>query len=612
MKPWEKYSEPKAAMPWEKYAEPQLDIAIEPTEQPIGQLPIDTVQPADVTTSQPSPEQFNPQAIETEGDIGLGVLAGAARFPLGVAYLGNEAFNALTDNDKNIVESFIKDNEAFIKEKNVGGPALVGEILGATGLGSIVTKGILKVGLAEGAIETTAGFGADRTPGEIATGALLAFTAGAGGTALINKLTTIDGKSQAAKYMQDLNQGRMTEEEFGKVIKGIPTDEQAIILAEGNQLYSQYFKGAIDKGDITAAQLGKRLEMRKNVIDQFAADDIKMAEASKQFGDMRKMIDTEAPASYTTTGIKDNIAALDTIYKTDPTPVGTTIRNLVLDVGDDMSISTALDLRENINAILRKPSISKNAKGNLINIKGNLDSFIDVSLKDRPDLIQIKDEAISNYREVVNDFQLGELIKKNTKNDFAVNWEGLRKDVKKNKLSSSNIDYAKPILKDFENRFINDKKLANLIVPSGAGQQNLLSLISKVYSGIIDVGHRLTRTDRAHGLVIQNEIRKSIGNKNNKHYNDFINDLMQNPKIPQEAKDSIQPIVDEIKLIEYKPDAKSTGDVNVQPISNIYQEPIIPTEEIIPTVEELKQIGYNRQAKVTGDINVKPIINILP
>lgn len=556
MKPWEKYSEPQAAMPWEKYAEPQLDITIEPTDQPIGQPQLDTVQPTDVTTSQPSPEQFNPQAIETEGDIGLGVLAGAARFPLGVAYLGNEAFNALTDNDKNIVESFIKDNEAFIKEKNVGGPALVGEILGATGLGSIVTKGVLKVGLAEGAIETAAGFGADRTSGEIAAGALLAFTAGAGGTALIQILNRANPRSLAAKYMEDLNQGRVSGEEFGELMKTIPKNEQSIILGEGNVLFKEYFKGAVDKGDMIAAQFGKRLEMRTNVIKQFAASDEEMAIASKQFGDMRKLIEEQAPASFITESIKKNIEGLDYIYKTDPTPLGTAIRNILIDVGDEMTISTAMDLRENINSMIRKSTISKNAKGNLTNIKGSLDSFINVSLKDRPDLIQIKDEAIKNYSQVVNDFQLGELIKKNTKNNFSIDWEGLRKDVSKNKIHSINIDYAKPILKDFEKRFINDKALAEVIIPSGAGQENILSLISKVYSGVIDIGHRILRTDRAHGLVIQNEIRKSIGNKNNKHYNDFINDLMQNPKIPQEAKDSIQPIVDEIKLIEYKPSTK--------------------------------------------------------
>lgn len=508
---------------------------------------------ADLTPDMLTGEEAATKFTEDISGAVEGTARGAARFPLGVAYLGNEALDAMDIADKNYVEDYIKTNEEAIKNSGLSGNALLGEILGGFGLSSIVTKGILKVGLAEAGIETAAGFGADRTAGEIATGTALAFVGGAAGTALINKLNEAYPKSIAAKYMQDLDQGRLTEEEFGQLIKGVPKDEQAIILAEGNQLYQKYFKGAIDKDDRVAAQLGKRLEARKNIVDQFSASEEQMNQASKQFGDMRKTIESELPDTFMTTGLSKNIEALDTIYKTDPTPLGTTIRNIVADVGDEMSVSTALDLRENINAILRKPKISKNAQGNLQNIKANLDSFIDTSMKDRPDLIKLKDETIGNYRQVVNDYQLGELIKKNTKNDFAVDWEKLRRDVKKHKLSSTNVDYAKPILKDFERRFINDKKMANLIVPPGAGQQNLLSLISKVYSGIIDVGHRVLRTDRAHGLVIQEEIRKSISNPKNKHYDDFIADLMNNPNIPKEAKDKVQPVVDEIKLIEYKP-----------------------------------------------------------
>lgn len=353
--------------------------------------------------------------------------------------------------------------------------------------------------------------------------------------------------SQAARYMQDLaTQGKMTDEKFLELIKDIPEDEQAILLAEGNPLFMKYFKGAIDSSDMTAAKLSARLEMRKGVIDQFTASEEQMNAAIKNFGNMRKTVAAESPASFTTGNIKNNIEALDKIYKTDATAIGTDIRNILLDVGDEMNIDKALDLRENINAMLRKPGLSKNAQGNLENIKNSLDSFIGVSLKDRPDLVKLVDDTLFDYRQVVNDYQLGQLVKKHSKGTPAVDWEKLRVDAKKNKLNSTNIEYAKPILKDFETRFVNDPKLRALAIPSGAGQQNLLSLISRVYSGIIDVGHRILHTDRAHGLVIQNEIRKSINNKNNKYYIDFINDLMDNPKIPQGAKDQVKSKVDEL------------------------------------------------------------------
>lgn len=347
-------------------------------------------------------------------------------------------------------------------------------------------------------------------------------------------------QSRGAKYMDALNKGRITKEEFASSIEEIPTNEQAILLAEGNKLYKEYFKGAINKHDMAAADLGRRLELRKGVIDTFSANKDEMNIASEAFSSMRKELKAQVPDTFTTSGIKDNVSALDKIYSTDATPLGTTIRSILVDIGDEMDIDTALDIRENINAMIRKSSVSKNAKGNLGNIKDNIDSFISVALRDRPDLLQMKDIAIDSYRETINNFQFGELIKKNTKNDYAVNWRGLRTDVKKNKLSSSKLDYAKPILQDFEKRFVNDKSLGNLIVPSGAGKSNLLSLVSDVYSGIIDIGHRALRTDRAHGLVIQDEIRKSVTNKNNIKYEDFINDILTNKKIPEDIKSNLK------------------------------------------------------------------------
>lgn len=504
-------------------------------------------------------------------DTNKGMAATAANLGLGAAYFAEGTYNLLTSSESKKVDGWIAENKKYIEDNNLEGETLIAEMALMGGLSSLAwklgVKSAARVGLVDAAAEVTIGTGAGRSKEGIVTGAAFAFVGGAAGAALINKLNKVNPKSQAAGYMQDLQKGVITEKEFGVLIKDVPKDEQALILAESDVLYKNYFKGAIDKSDITAANLRKRVSMRRDVMKKYTASKAQLSEASKEFGAMRQLIDEQAPSSFVTTRVKNNLDALEKIYKTDPTPLGTTIRNITLDVGEEMKVGTALDLRENINSLLTKPKVSNNAKGNLLNVKKNLDAFIDVALKDRPDLIEIKDVAIGKYKQTINDYNLGELLEKHTKNDFAVDWKALRKDVKKNKLKSDNLDYAMPVLKDFEKRFANDKRLGNLMIPSGSTSQSVLSLLSEIYGGIIDAGHMLLKTDRAHGLIIQKEIRKAINNPSNTHYNDFIDELMENTKIPQKAKDSVQPLVQEIKQIEYNPLAKATGDVNVNPLT---------------------------------------------
>ena len=110
-----------------------------------------------------------------------GMAAGAARFPLGVAYLGEQVWNTLPGADATKVEEWIKENEQYIKDNQLEGDALMGEI--ATSIaGGIVTGGIksvTKLAATEAAIEGTISKGTGESNIEAGERALIAgaFTA---------------------------------------------------------------------------------------------------------------------------------------------------------------------------------------------------------------------------------------------------------------------------------------------------------------------------------------------------------------------------------------------------------------------------------------------------
>lgn len=392
----------------------------------------------------------------------------------------------------------------------------------------------------------TLGEGKGYTEASIVTAASM-LVGTAGKLIIDNLITNPNLTSTTTKLMLDLNQGRISEKEFAKMMEGVPESDRVLVFAESQKLFKGNIKDAIKGDNSLRAAYGKRLEARRDIAMSFTADEKQMETAAKEYSKMRELIDTELPDLYTPTNIVESISKLNTIYATDPSSVGTAIRQITSDLSGDISVGTALDIRQNINSILRKPSIknSYNARTSIQEIKDSLDSFIALNVnKPRaeglPPYKQVVDDAINSYRQTKNDYMLGKLIEKNTKSDYAVDWSKLNKDINKAGLHSDNVDLAIPVLKALEERFVNDKALSSAIVSTGAGEgTGALGAWSKAVKVILDFTSPIFNQARHTDLRIQKDILKAIKNPNN-DYLGFIDDMLKNKSLPLEVKQALR------------------------------------------------------------------------
>ena len=412
---------------------------------------------------------------------------------------------------------------------------LVGDIVGATVTGGAtgVYKGALQIGLqtlgeGEGYLEAGA-----NTFGSILLGKT--------GEFLINKV----GKNiseEALNLMIERNQGRITAEELNRMFPNLPTEDKVLLFAESQKIFRDNIKKAITDSD-KAAKLGARLESRKNAIDLFRTSEKQLDNARAKYTDMLNIIEKEVPDLYTPKNLTKEITMLDKIYKTDPSSIGSDVRNILTDLESDLTIREALDIRSNINSMLRKPNIkkSKTATNHLTNIRNSLDSFVNTSAPQFKDLIS---STISNYRKTVNEFEFGKLVDKHTRNDYSVDWKALQKEVKKEGLRAGNIDLAIPVLKKFGDTFVNDKALKETIIPGGVSDTGgLLGAYSFVINQLKDVFAPIYDKTRAADLKIQKVLIRAI-EKNKDDYLGFVKDVAKDRRIPEQAQQEFNKLFD--------------------------------------------------------------------
>jgi len=508
-----------------------------------------------------------PEIAENTGEYGKQIVAGARKPLAGAAKAIEETFGY----DTGAAEAVDKLN-AFTEEYNKLNPD---DMIHPSTVGNLATYMVLP--WAKGAMANTMlgglyGYidaeGNNKGEQDKAISTIIGAVTGGVGTAAINKIMEkLDPLSKEAKILLRLNQGRVSEDEAVKLLKGIPKEDQTIALAEQIDLAKNYFKGAAKDDSITSAMLGKRLEQRKQITEPFLANENDLLAASKQYGEMRKTIDEGTDSMVDLTSANSKIDEIADIYATDPSGLGTAIKQIKADLSEPITPGTALDIRENINAMLRKTSIKKSRKSTevLTDIKSKLDDYVETSIP--KELNEIKDKAIGTYRETINNYNLGKIIEKNTKSDYAVNWGKVVADIKKEGLSSSNIDRLVPIMKEFEKRFANDKYLGNAITPLGGTSEatGALGMWSKVVKEVTDLFSPMFNRSRYKDIQIVDSIKKSI-RKSETHL-DFVDDIFKQTERLQKSgkitKDEAEVVKQ--KLIEYKPQLKTTGDVNLAP-----------------------------------------------
>jgi len=458
------------------------------------------------------------------------------------------------------------DNSKTVGSQLSGGTKLTGDVLGATALsGSSLPIGATQVALqqlGEGhSYLTSAGIGL----GTFLGGKLMA--------SVVDKIASkLGNTSEGAKLLKELNQGRITEEQFSKEVTTLPKEDQAIIMVETDKLYGNFMKDAARKGgDDVMAKLGKRLESRHNIVRELAATEDDMVKSQNLYNAMRSKIAEELPHT-STPHIDDKVNKILTdIYATDISNVGTTIRKVQQDMSGELTVSDAINIRENINGVLGNSSLSKQGKWALGEIKESVDGFIDSSMVDRPDLQKAMREVIDNYRVTVNDYKLGKALTQASTNDFGTDWGKLRSLIKKEGINGDKVEYLKPILKELERVYVNDAEFGKYIKPEGAKESNILSLYGRPWKIAWDLGNEMLGTERGRALALQRELVNSLKGSQ-VTYEQRLEKLKKVKNLPDDGKEQLDAIINEIEAelpkpaqIEYKRGMKSTGDINVKP-----------------------------------------------
>ena len=345
-----------------------------------------------------------------------------------------------------------------------------------------------------------------------------------------------NGLSDQAKLLLKINQGRLSEEQALKFLEGVPEGDQVITLAESLDLAKNYFKQAVGDSGRDAASLGKWLEREKNILEPFTANQADLFQAKITYGAMKQKVALEAKGTLNTDRLSASLDDLAEVYATDVSGIGIALKQAKFDLEGGIDISKALDLRENLNYMLRKPGIRKSAKGKqiLTGVKNSLDSFIKLNVDDNPVLKDLVETEITKYRDTINSYKLGEAIAKHTKSDYAVDWSGVTKQLTKDGISGPTVNLAKPIIEEFSKRFKNSKFLASTITPKGAGEGiGVLGAWSKVIKVALDMASPIFNRGRYKDLEIQAAILKSI--RTSKTPLDFVENIYKKEVIKQDA-----------------------------------------------------------------------------
>jgi len=575
---------PVGQAPWEINQETEVSPAVEvPQSFPVGQAPWEVGQLSEgekvlmgmETISDQKPQGFVPepslapepvkgeaidediaQQVTSVVEGGEQVVAGMRRPTAGLAKIINDSLaEAGLPNEKETTDKAVSMLSDFTERYNeehpdqIIHPSTIGEMLSYS---PVIGAGAVAGGASTGAISFITAIGSNKDYNQATKDGIMGAVLGGASIKVLNKIFSNSGPlTKEAKILLKLNQNRISETEAIKLLKDIPKEDQVINLAERIDLAKKFFKGTIEDDPILASKYGARLEARKNILEPFVANEQDLIQAKQTFGAMKSQIDAKSAGTFSTANITEGLDELANVYATDPAGLGTAIKQIKFDLKDNISAGQALDIRENINAILRKPSIKKSYKSSKVlgNIKEKLDAFLDMNL-DASDAALIKTE-INKYRQTINNKLFDDIIKKNTKSDFAVNWGGVIKDIKKEGINSDNIEMAMPILQEFEKHFHNDQFMATVITPEGSMDHlNALGVTSKILNTVLDTLSPLYSRSRYKSVLIRKAIKNSIKKSTNPM--DFVEDLVKQKAITKEESAAIKAEIKPL-MLEYTP-----------------------------------------------------------
>ena len=556
-----------------------------------------------------------------------GVAAGAKRLPLGVAYLGQEGLNMVAGQDINKVNEWIATNEQYIKDNNLEGEALGGEIIASLG-GSVATVGMksaLKIGATEAALEGTISKGTGETNIQALNRAAIAGTLVGVATGIINKLSGASLTREAEEvyqYVKDFNNISDSEADniitnWLKVMDEVDSPQnraKAIIDSlgdKGAQLKKEAAAGSPSatkeiEGEIKARreEVSRLFEEASNIETtareisegaQVVKDNYDNVKKVIQHKEIDKTFAVPDALDEATTG---DVAAIKILFNSD-TP---------------MTSSKIIDAMPHINSILRR------TKGTTLHnwtlVKEELDGTLKDSLSAKEynmwsevnaDYSKMANVQTSRVGKIMSDMRAGKItpeiaIRDITalkatgenlfkdiefligtektagferallkeafgKNSETVDWAHMARNMDKNGFVTEEGKALKKVIDDISASFLTDDVIQSIPFKQSGGLQAGISddLWSKLKFSIV-------------GKTFTSLVKHIPFNETSKHMlrMDQLAGILKSPSKVKDLMtkmDNLAPgvkrklIEDEIKLLEHKSLAKQTGDVNLSPLT---------------------------------------------
>lgn len=367
--------------------------------------------------------------------------------------------------------------------------------------------------------------------------------------------------------------GHTTREEILNRVANVPPEDKvaAIMFNTDNKAFLGNVKEVLSD-DILAHKTQNDILNRKDILLSLGQNAEDLKRVSNQWSEMLNIASQESPR-YSIGNISNDLDYINTLYGTQSGKAATVVNKLKLayENGGTISLGEALDLRKNINRLMSKAAKGTDELTHLGNIKDTLNSFIDNATANNPELGKLIKDTTEAYGRTANNVKLTAFINKNTSKSGAVDYKKLAEDIKLSGKKSPEISKALEIASKFEDKFTLDKHLSSAIVAKGAKPDGLgyigVGTIARWVLDNLTPYNRIIDRSRFKNLAIQKEISNTISKSNS--LDDFVSKIKSNSKVPNELADSlddtIQKAKDNIKLLEYKPEAKTTGDINLNP-----------------------------------------------
>lgn len=331
----------------------------------------------------------------------------------------------------------------------------------------------------------------------------------------------------------------------------------ALAMQSDNNFFLKEVKHAVDDS-ITKANLGAQIVNRADMVKELAARNSDIKKAISDYGNMLEVAGKEeAPIKLTSIG--DSLKYVDNLYGTAIGKAANTVNRLkqAAESSDTVNLAELLDLRKNVNRLAGKAQKGTDELKHWTSIRDSIDKTIESTTSAKPELQKLIKNTISNYARVVNNSKLSALVTKHTSGEGALNYGKLLSDVKKLGLNSPEVTETMKVVKNFSDKFKLDSKLGKHAIP-GENQSSEQLYYGKALRWIVDnftPWNNLFNRSRLKDLRIQKALRKAVNSS--KSFDEFVTKFKTNKDIPEEVYN------DFVKQIEYKPQAKTTGDVSL-------------------------------------------------